>query len=414
MGRLAILGGRPVREKPFPTWPDAGDREKEYLQRVIDSNGWGVFRGNLTFELAERFAAYHGAAYGIACSSGTAGLQVQLQSLGVGRGDEVITTAFTCISTITAIVNVGAIPVLADVDGDTYCLDPAQVARKITCRTRAIVAVHLYNSLCDMHELARMAEENGLSLIEDAAQVPGSFYAGRGVGTIGTSGSFSFQESKVMTSGEGGMIITNNRELAELANSYINCGRTRPTDRTARQVMGANYRMTDFQAAVLLGQMEALPDRTAKREESSLYLNSQLQRLAGIRTIPRRPEVTRQACYYYVFAIRPDVLPLSRLQFMAALEAEGIPTRNVFVPVYKDPLWHLNSYDTPEAWNYYREHPISGNDYPVSERAAFQEAIAIWHPFLLLGRSDLDELVLAVEKVVSNADAISAIPVRKV
>lgn len=405
MNELALLGGTPVRQKPFPPWPVATEKEKRYLMKVIESDGWGVFRGKLTFELGEKFAQYHGAKYGISCTNATAALKIQLQSLGISRGDEVITTGFTFIATITAILEVGAIPIFVDINTDDYCIDTKKIREKITPKTKAILAVHLYNALCNLNELAEIARQNNLFLIEDAAQVPGSFYENQGVGTFGVSGSFSFQESKVITAGEGGMIITSSEEMCELAHSYINCGRTREGDRVPRQVMGNNYRMTDFQAAVLLGQLEVLEERTDKREQSVAYLNSHLETIPGISIMRRSPKVTKQACYSYIFKINPEVLKIDREVFIQALEAEGIPTRKLYVPTYKDPLFHLNVQDTPEAWDYYSRHPIQEKDYPNAERAAL-EGIAIWHPMLLGKESDLEDLIHAVEKIVSNAGAL--------
>lgn len=403
MNELALLGGKPVRTKPFPSWPNATDNEKKYVNNVLNSNGWGIFRSDLIEEFGEKFADYHGVKYSIPCANATVALQVQLESLSIGRGDEVITTVFTCISTITAIVRVGAIPIFIDVKSENYCIDTDQIEGRITDKTKAIIAVHLYGSLCDLDVLTAISKKHNIVLIEDAAQVPGSFFKNKGVGTFGASGSFSFQESKIMTSGEGGIIITNDEGLAELANSYINCGRIRSGNKGQRRVMGVNYRMTSFQAAVLMGQLELLDERTRKREKSVGYLNAKLKEIPGIQVVPKTVGVTKQACYYYIFKIQPEILGIGKDLFVEALEAEGIPTRKLFFPIYKDPLYNLNEYDTPEAWNYYLKNPIKPESYLVAERASFEEGVAIWHPFLLLEEEDLKDLVAAVEKVAKHA-----------
>ncbi|MBK9334683.1 MAG: DegT/DnrJ/EryC1/StrS family aminotransferase [Ignavibacteria bacterium] len=333
MNKLALLGGKPIRTKAFPIWPRATDLEKAYLNKVVNSNGWGIFRANTVFQFGNEFAEYHGASYGIPCANATIALQIQLQALGIQKGDEVITTIFTCISTITGILNIGAIPIFVDINENDYCIDTKKIVEKITEHTKAIIAVHLYNSLCELDELVEISKNHRLFLIEDAAQVPGSFYKDKGVGTYGICGSFSFQEAKSMTSGEGGIILTNDRELSELINSYINCGRIREGDIITRRVIGGNYRMTNFQAAILLGQLEVLKERTDKRESNSLYLNKELKKIHGIKINERLEGTTKQGCYYYIFKIQPEILGISKDLFTLALEAEGIQTKKCF-PLY--------------------------------------------------------------------------------
>ncbi len=401
MSSLAILGGNPIRKKSFPIWPKAGEKEKKYLKKIIDSNGWGIFRADTVIEFAKKFATYHGAKYGIACSNATTALQLQLQALSVQRGDEVITTVYTHITTIIGILKVGAIPILVDIDENNYCLDAIKVVKKITKNTKGIIAVHLYNSLCDLNRLVEISKQYNLFLIEDAAQVPGSFYRGKGVGTLGASGSFSFQEAKSMTSGEGGVIITNNRDLSEVLNAYVDCGRTRENEIKERRVLGGNYRMTSFQAAILLGQLELLQERTDKREQAVFFLNEELKKIEGISIIEKDLNTTKQGCYYYIFKIQPEILRINKYLFTRALEAEGIPTKKMFTPLYKDSLFNLNEYDSPEAWQYYTKKPINSADFPIANKAE-HEGIAIWHPFLLENKDELMDLILAVKKIVDN------------
>lgn len=406
MSKLAVFGGEKVRNRPFMVWPMATPNEKKYLNEVVNSNGWGIFRGSKIVEFGKKFADYHGAKYGIPCSNATVALEVQLKCLGVKRGDEVITTVFTCISTIYAIINIGAIPIFVDINEDDYCIDTSKIEKKITTRTKAIIPVHLYNSTCDLDSLVKIAKKYKLFLVEDAAQIPGSFYKNRAVGTYGNSGSFSFQEAKSMTSGEGSIIITNDENLYNLANSYINCGRIGIEENPSRRVMGGNYRMTEFQAAILLGQLELLKERTDKREKSSIYLNKKLDCFPGIKTIPRDPKVTKQGCYYFIFKIVPEILGVRKEYFVAALEAEGIPTRKLFVPIYKDPLFNLNEYDSKESWNYYKKNPINPKEFSIAERAGFDEGIALWHPLLLEDNDGLDDILKAIEKIIINIDEL--------
>lgn len=405
---LAILGGEPVRKKAFPVWPEATAREKDNLAKVASSNGWGIFRGSLINNFGEQFAHYHGARYGLPCANGTAALKVQLQALGIGRGDEVITTVFTCVSTIVPIVALGAVPIFVDVKADDYTIDPELIEKKITSKTKAIIAVHLYGSLCDLDKLVEIAKKHNIHLIEDAAEVPGSFWRDKGVGTFGISGSFSFQEAKVMTSGEGGILITDSSEIYELASSYINCGRARPGATNLRKVMGDNLRLTEFQAAVLLSQLDLLKERTDLRQNNASRLSKKLSQIYGISVIKPNKNVTAQAYYYYVFKFISESLGISRETFTAALGAEGIPTRKLFVPVFQDPLFNLNKYDTPEAFEFYQERPLVAEEFPNAMRAGFSEGVAIWHPILLGDSFDLDDIANAIEKIVENIDKLKA------
>lgn len=395
--RLALLGGRPVRITPFKTWPAATPEAKSNLQKVIKSNGWGVFRGSNVRTFGKKFAEYHGAQYGLPCANATIALEIQLRALGIRPGDEIITTAYTCIPTVTGILNIGAIPVFVDVDENTYCIDPNLVEEKITTKTRAIIVVHLYGSIADLDAVDKIARRHRLHLIEDAAQVPGSFWKKRAVGTYGVSASFSFQEAKWMSAGEGGIILTNNRELAEIMRSYINCGRITADDRTKRRVLGGNYRMTEFQAAVLLAQLAALKRESKKRAENAKRLTRALNGVPGIKIVAPDPRVTLQTYYLYVFSFL-GLDGLSREAFIAALNAEGIPTRSTYVPLYRDELFNLNRYDSPIAWKYYKRNRPTRKQFPVAEKVSSQ-IVAFWHPLLSGSKKDIDDIVRAVSKV---------------
>lgn len=405
MSKLALLGGTPIRHYSLPKWPLATAKEKNYLNKVINSSGWGFFRGSLIKEFGSKFAEYQGAKFGIPCSNATVALQLQLQALNIGHGDEVITTVYTFMATITAITNVGAIPIFVDIREDNYCMDTELIEKKISKKTKAIIAVHLYGSLSNLDELARITRKYNLYLIEDAAQVPGSFWKNRGVGTFGIGGAFSFQESKLMTSGEGGIVITNDKKFCEFIYEYTNCGRLNNNKiNLPRKVMGSNYRMTEFQAAVLLGQLEVLEERVALQEKNADYLNQKLSKMAGIGIIERNKKITAQSYYAYVLKYYSEVTGISREVFMRALEAEGIPLKKLYVPVYKDSLFNLNSYDTPEAWAYYESKPIHDDEYPIAERVGSKEGMGIWHPLLLWGQRDLDDIVSAIEKVITYSN----------
>ncbi len=406
MSNLAILGGKPLRTKPFSPWPQYTRADIDRVVKVVESRHWGGFPvpSPHAAEFATRFAQLHGAKHALCLANGTVALLVAAQSLGLKFGDEVIVPAYTWDGTAVAILQVGAVPVFVDVDPDTYCLDPKAVRDAITPRTRAILPVHLAMRFADMNSLLAIAKEKNLLVIEDCAHAHGGQFQSRGAGAGGDAGCFSFQESKLMTAGEGGLVLTNRLDCYEGLQTIVNCGRPSLTDQCQGKFLGANYRMTELQAALLLGQLERWPELCRKRTRQAALLTQALSGLPQVRPLPPQAGLTRETIYNYVFQYRPKGPAPSRDLFVAALEAEGVPCDGRFYePVYRSDLFFVTPQNSPQLVMG-RDQPI---DYskchcPVSERAAYQEAV--WLPqFLLLGKeSDLQEIVAAVEKVVSN------------
>lgn len=373
------------------------------MQQVLESRSWGgyPFPSKLAQEFAQKFAEYHGARYGCCVANGTIALVVALRAEGIRFGDEVIVPAYTWEGTAAAVLFVGAVPVFVDVDADTYCLNVACVRQAITPRTRAIMPVHLAMRFTDMDSVLEVAAEHDLSIIEDCAHIHGGQYKGRGAGSIGDLGCFSFQSSKLMTAGEGGIVITSRLDCFETTQSLVNCGRASVTDQFKKRVVGSNYRMTDFQAALLLGQLERLPSLGERRARNSRLLGELFSRIAGICPLPPQPELTREAIYNYVFRYRHEAV--SRDLFVAALDREGIPCDGRFYePVYRSDLFPVNSNDFPQLPKGY-----GALHCPVSERAAYEESV--WLPqFLLLGgEEDVQDIARAVQKVISNIHALA-------
>jgi dTDP-4-amino-4,6-dideoxygalactose transaminase len=415
MSKPAILGGDPIRKKPFAPWPQFKPSDVERIVSVVESRHWGGFPvpGKYAGEFATRFAELHGAQYGICLANGTVALFTALQAFGLQFGDEVIVPAYTWDGTAVAVLQAGGVPVFVDVDPDTYCLDPKAVRAAITSRTRAIMPVHLAMRFAEMDALLAIARELKLIVIEDCAHAHGGQFQGRGAGAAGDAGCFSFQESKLMTSGEGGFVLTNQLGCFEALQSIINCGRPSLTDQFDVKVLGANYRMTELQAALLIGQLEMWPELCEKRTRNAAVLSKALAALPQVRPLPPQPGLTRETLYNYVFQYRPTKPAPSRDLFAAALEAEGIPCDGRFYePVYRSDLFYAKPKNCPQLV-FNREQPV---DYsrcacPVSERAAYHEAV--WLPqFLLLGdESDVQDVVRAVEKVVgASAELAQADP----
>ena len=401
MSELAILGGSPVRSRPFPVWPQYLPADAQRLQQVLESRHWGGYPVPSRYcgEFAERFAKLHGAKYGLCLANGTIALVAALQAAGIKFGDEVIVPAYTWDGTATAVLFAGGVPVFADVDPDTYCLDVESARKAITPRTKALLPVHLAMRFADMDALSDLARAHGLKIIEDCAHAHGGQYRGRGAGSIGDIGCFSFQESKLMTSGEGGMVITSDLKYFEHLQSQVNCGRASRTDEYQQRVLGANYRMTELQAALLIGQLDMLPDFAAKRSRNAARLSSALEAIPGIRPLPPQPSITRDTIYNYVFQYRPERPgAVARDLFVAALDAEGIPSDGRFYePVYRSDLFYATPETCPQLKSDY-----SGVKCPVSERAAYEEAV--WLPqFLLIGEDqDVEDIATGVAKVMRN------------
>lgn len=397
---LAIKGGNPVRAAPFPEWPVRDRSDEEAVSAVVRSGVWGL-GGKLIPEFETKFARLHDATCGVAAMNGTVTLQMALTALGIGPGDEVIIPAYTFIATAAAVLHVGAIPVFVDIDPETYCMDPKAVESAITPRTAALMPVHVAGHPADLDRLVEIAQRHHLALIEDAAQAHGAQWRGRGVGSYGDLGSFSFQSTKNLSAGEGGILITNNEFLADLCRAYRNCGHW--VGRTGRRpVLGWDFRMTELQAALLLSQMTRLEDQTKRRNDNALYLAAQLAKIQGIRPLKRDERVTRHGYHLFVFRYDEAVWGVSLDVFLAALNAEGIPASSGYVPTYRDPLFVTHGQSCPAAWeglgNQLAARDYSGMYLPVAEKAS-QEAVWLAQNVLLGDKRDMDEIVSAIEKL---------------
>jgi dTDP-4-amino-4,6-dideoxygalactose transaminase len=339
---LAINGGTPVRDtktKPWPHWPIFDHTEEEALLEVLRSGLWWYMGGKNGTTFEKEFVRFQDARYGVACTNGTAALEICLRSLGIGYGDEVIVPPYTFIATASAVLAVGAIPVFVDIEADTLNMDPARIEPAITARTRAIIAVHVAGRPADLDGVIAVAQRHRLAVIEDAAQAHAAAWRGRRVGAIGTMGTFSFQASKNLNSGEGGMILTDDEELSEAAWSVMNVGRTRTGRRHEHSGLGGNYRITEFQAALLRCQMKRLPEQTARRSANGARLTTALDTIEGIDTLRKDKRITTHAYHLYPFRIDSASFGGRSLSdFTQALQAEGIPCGVGYRPLYKEAL----------------------------------------------------------------------------
>src|SRR6202158_2512787 len=302
MGKLAITGGKALRKAPFTRWPIPTKAEAAALKDVLESTLWGgqPFPGKHAAGFATKFAKMHTAKYGQCVNTGTVAIQAALKAIGIKPGDEVIVPAYTWEGTVGPVLLVNAVPVFVDVDSDTYCLDAKLIEKVITPETKAILPVHLGMRFADMDEILRIAAKHNLKVVEDCAHAHGGMWKGKGAGSMGDLGAFSFQSSKLLTCGEGGAVITNNLEYMEKVQSYINAGRASVTDQFHHRISGFNYRMGEFQAAVLSPQLDRLPKQAKLRAANMKHLENPLQHTPGIGLLKPDPRITRLAPYGYV------------------------------------------------------------------------------------------------------------------
>ncbi|MEM2870923.1 MAG: DegT/DnrJ/EryC1/StrS family aminotransferase [Candidatus Caldarchaeum sp.] len=388
MQKPAIRGGEPVRKRPFPSWPFSGDDEVREVLEVLREGPWSA--GSPKIKLfEEEFASFHHAKYGVACTSGSTALFVSLKALGIGLGDEVIVPSYTFLATATAVIDAGATPVIVDVDPDTYNISPEAVGRAITNKTRCVVPVHLAGCPADMDGVMEHAEAHGLRVLEDAAQAHGAEWGGRRVGSIGDLGAFSFYQSKNMTAGEGGIITSNDEELALLARSLVNVGRDVKKGWYEHVRYGWNFRMTALQAAVLRAQLRKLPELNRRRMESAAYLDKHLSEIDGVRPLSRPPKATAHS--YHLYITRVDVRRFgfsTKEEFVKALNAEGIPCNA--------------GYRTLQSYPFIAEKSRIPASTPHADKASREEAVWIPQYVLLGSRDDLEDVVEAFEKLRSG------------
>ena len=338
MSRLAIMGGEPLHTGGWPTWPPKEPGYAEALMEVLDSGFWGV-GGLMNKRLQKRFRQVSGTRYVVPNTSGTVALELCLRALGIGCGDEVIVPPYTFIATASAVMSVNGIPVFADIDPETLCIDPNAVEEAVTPQTRAVIAVHIGGMPADMDALQALCDRHGLDLIEDCAQAHGAVHNGRKVGSIGDCGAFSFQSSKNITAGEGGIVTTNDEVLFLNTWSYTNIGRVPGGGWYDHHSMGTNYRMTEFQAALILRGIDTYAEQMNLREQNAAYLSERLSEIDGIKPQAYSPGAERSAYHLFIFRYdRASFSGLPRDLLVKALAAEGIPVCNGNNPLYRQGL----------------------------------------------------------------------------
>jgi len=409
MSELALLGGSKAKRKPFPVWPQYDDKERRALQEVLESRVWWRTPGTRTLEFEKAFASYHGARHGIAVTNGTAALEVTMAALGIGHGDEVIVPNFTFVATASAVLFANALPVLVDVDPQTYCIDPALAEAAITPRTKAIIAVHMGGHPADLDRLQELAKRHGIFLVEDSAHAHGSEWNGKKIGTFGKAATFSFQASKLITAGEGGIIISNDDAFERQARSVHDCGRMPGEWFYSHFIYGSNYRLSEWQGAVLTVQLSRLEEQTRHRHRNGRLLDKLLGEIPGMTPQRCDPRCTRNGQYAYIFHVeKKQFAEISTENFIAALNAEGIPTQASYPPLHELDCFRNGEYRKCLSGAQAAEkHAFLRQSFPNTQRAAWE---TVWIPqFALLGDDeDMRELSAAISKIQRNAAEIAA------
>ncbi|HTM36614.1 MAG TPA: DegT/DnrJ/EryC1/StrS family aminotransferase [Terriglobales bacterium] len=409
MSQLALFGGQKAKTKAFPPWPVYDEGERRAVIDVLESRIWWRTPGTKTLEFEGAFAAFHGAKHAVAVTNGTAALEVLMAALGVGPGDEVIVPDFTFVATASAVLFAGALPVMVDVLPETCCIDPNLVEAAITRRTRAIIAVHMGGHPADLDRLGKIARAHSIALIEDSSHAHGSEWRGERIGTFGSAGTFSFQASKLMTAGEGGIIITNDDEVERLARSVHDCGRMPGEWFYSHYLYGSNYRLSEWQGAVLKVQLTRLNSQTTHRHKNARLLDRLLRDIDGITPQHLDPRCTRNGQYAYLFHVdRAAFANIDTERFIAAMNAEGIPNQASYPPLHNLHLFKSGEYRKRLCGSQAQEsHAFLQEDFPQTQRAAWQ---MVWIPqtALLGDEEDMHEIARALAKIKEHAKDLVA------
>jgi dTDP-4-amino-4,6-dideoxygalactose transaminase len=396
MDKLALFGGKPVRTKPFPSWPRISKDIKENLFKTLENDGWGV-GSDAVKNFEEKYAKYHDAKFAISTSSGTTALWVSLKAAGVKAGDEVILPPYTFIATGSSILMANAIPVFVDVDPDTFNMDPAKIEAAITAKTKVIMPVHIAGNPADMDAIMAIAKKHNLKVIEDAAQAHGAEWDGKKVGALGNAGIFSFQSTKNMSAGEGGIIISNDDDLMSACFSYANCGRVRGGEWYEHNYLGGNFRLNSMAASMLSTQLETLENDMDLRDKNRKILDEAISNIDGLTITKMYRKATRSANHLYLLRYDKDKFNgIPREKFFKAMQTEGVYTYGGYVPLNREKLFTLvdtKEYPWLEGINY------KDMNFPITEKLCTEEAVWLKQNHLLGTKEDTNDIIMAFKKV---------------
>ena len=416
MSKLAINGGTPLRIEPFPKHPIIGKEERDQVLEVLDSGNISTFiaspgknflGGKKIREFEKKFSSKIGTKYGIAFNSASSALHAAVASVGVQPGEEVIVPPYTFTSTATCTLMHNAIPVFSDVSQDTYCLDPTKLQDVTSNLTKAIIPVHLFGHACEIDELISFAKKNNLRIIEDCAQAPGGQYKRKNVGTFGDCSVFSFQETKNMMTGEGGMLLTNDDEIASKARLVRNHGEMVAPSMDKRtytsEILGWGYRMTELEAALGVAQVDKLDYLNEQRIELCKYLAEKINKIKGISH--KKRDFVKHVYYLFAFSYDETTIGIPRDLFCKALNSEGIPCGAGYVkPLYYSPLY---TEKRAFAFKHYKGNvKYEKGICPVTEKLNEKEVITIEVCRPPATISDMDDIINSIHKIIENRDEL--------
>ncbi len=420
---LALLGGSPITNRSWPSWPIASREELDLLLKVLDSRVWTITSyiqdikslHNILF--SENFAQFLGVSHCVTVTNGSAALVCALQVLGVGHGDEVLIPALTWPACATAVIRCGAIPVLVDVNPKTLCMDLNLASEMVTPRTKALLVVHLYAAMINPVAIKEFSEKFNLAILEDCSHIPGARWENQYAGTFGDCGTFSFQQSKILTAGEGGAIVTNDDQIAECLEQLRADGRIyikqRPTKQSffaleqVGEVIGTNYCLSEFQAAILEAQLKRLSEQNAIRRLAAESLDRALNKVPGI-TPQLIDERITPSYYYYVVRLDRTAFAQRTVQTLAkALEAElGFPVSEIYPSLKRSTIYRPGKAKFPR-WSADYTLSIDPSHYNAPEAdAAYEECLALHHRILLESPQVMEEIAAAFDKVRYFADEL--------
>ena len=402
MGHLAINGGERVRSTGLGVrWPICDEREVAAVTEVIRSGMWNCSRGGKVNEFEQTFAEFCGARHALCLTNGTAALEVALRAAGVEPGDEVIVPPYTFIATASAVVMIGGIPVFVDIEPGTLNIDPAKIGPAITERTKAIVPVHIGGRPADMDRVLDVARRHGVKVVEDACQAHGAEWKGQRVGTLGDLAAFSFQASKNINAGEGGAIVTNDEELFLKCYSLVNVGRVPAGEWYQHEFLGSNYRMTEFQGALLSVQRSRWEEQAGQRERNAALLESLLAEIDGVSALDPDARITRNAWHLFSFRYYGDCFGgASKTAFVKAVGAEGIGVSGGYTPLHTTGLFRRFA-EQLQATGFCGGRAIdyAALDLPATQNACDNEACWLAQSALLGPEQDMHDIATAIRKV---------------
>jgi dTDP-4-amino-4,6-dideoxygalactose transaminase len=378
------------RQRSKLRWPPQTEEIERAFSEIFSSGQWWQYTGERVKRLESEFAEYHNCLFGVAVCNGSVAIDVALKALSIGEGDEVILPAYDFFSLPKSVLNVGATPVFADVCPDNFTIDKNEVKKKISLKTKAIIAVHISSSVAEMDAIKDIARDKNVYLIEDCAQAHGAIYGGKKVGSWGDLGIFSFGGIKLMTSGQGGMITTSDEDLYKRCHAIVNRGHLPGGAINPYGIIGENFQLSELQAAILFPQLSLLETYNKKREEAVGFLDQQLSEISGIDAFNQFSKTDRRAFMRYSFCYRQERFPqMPKSKFIEMLKSAGVPALGGYTTMMTEPRFQ-------KMFAGYR------GDFLNSKKGE-EEIVAIHHPFLLEEHGVLASLVQKVKTFLSKA-----------